>query len=166
MIIGGAFFILLWAAYGLFGPITRLGKSARHNALFLWMPSKARNGNYLPAVKVQEVGEWRLSKIIATIVGTSVLGLILALSPELVIAPFIVVFATVAADSFSRLFTDYAGHGAEIIEAERLGIEGYRDAEIHRMINLDSRQHMTPEQVDEALRSWHWLAKIVWRLGR
>ena len=154
-------FIIFWAVYGFIGPITRKGKSARHNAMYLWKPSKGRNGNHLPAVLIQELGEWRLSKLIAIIIAIPAA----ILSTGLVIGPFIAIILMMAADSFSRLFTDYAGHGAEIIEAERLKIEGYRAAEINRMINLDSRQHMTPEEVDEKLRTWHWLAKIVWRLG-
>lgn len=153
---------LAWLAFGVFGPIKRPGKSARHNALFLWMPKEARNGNYLPAVLVQEIGEWRLSKLIAVAVGVA--GAVL--SADLVISPLVTAIAMVAADSFSRLFTDYAGHGAEIIEAERQGLIGYRAAEIDRMIRLDGRQHMIPEQVDGALRRWHWLARIVWRLGQ
>jgi hypothetical protein len=60
---------------------------------------------------------------------------------------------------------DYAGHGAEIIAAERAGITGYRAGEITRMRLLDNRAHMTDAQVDAALCRWHWLARVVHRLG-
>lgn len=159
-----AVLVLVWAAYGALGPVVLKGRSAKHNAFAVWMHSADTIGNHLPSVLVQEVGEWRLSKIVG--VACAIPGLLLVSDPAM--QALAAVLPMLIADAVSRLIpaSDYAGHGAEIIAAERAGLIGYRAAEIERMRLFDNRQHMTTAQVDAALRRWNWLARIVWRLGR
>lgn len=156
--------MLVWAAYGVFGPVTLKGGHAHHNALAVWMPQEAHSGNHLPSVKVQEVGEWKLVKITGLLCGLP--GLLLIQDP--IAQAFLTAIPMFAGDALLRNVPalDLAGHGAEIIAAEREGIIGYRAAEIDRMRRFDNRQNMTAEQVSAALDRWHWLARIVYWLGR
>ena len=156
-------FVLVWAAYGVLGPVVVQGPSARHNAIFVSMPKTGTNGNHLPAVRVQEVGEWRLCKIVGILAAMP--GLVLSTDP--VTQPIVTLLPMLLVDAASRSISgfDYAGHGAEIIAAERAGLMDYRAAEIERMRLFDNRQHMTPAQVDALLRRWHWLARVVHWMG-
>lgn len=153
--------VLVWAAYGVLGPVVFKGKSAKHNAFFVLMPAEARNGNHLPSVRVQEVGEWRLAKIVAVVAALP--GLLMAADPitQFLLAALPMLIADAAMRAVSA--SDYAGHGAEIIAAERSGLIGYREAEIERMRRDPDKQG---HDVPTGLARWHWLARIVFALGR
>lgn len=153
--------VLIWAAYGVLGPVVLKGTSARHNAFAVWMHSSDSTGNYLPAVKVQEVGEWKLAKALAVLAALP--GLLLTTDP--ISQLILTVIPMLLVDGLCRPLLDYAGHGAEIIAAERAGLVGYREAEIERMRLFDGRT-LSSEQIDSNLRRWHWLAKIVFLLGK
>lgn len=155
--------LLAWATYGVIGPVVLDGTRACHTALAVWMPASGRHGNYLPAVKVQEVGEWRLSKLVAVLCGVP--GLLLVSDP--LSQFFAVLLPMLLADAFSRKIPgfDYAGHGAEIMAAEREGMVGYRAAEIERMKLYNGRPDMTAPEINDELRRWHWLARIVFAMG-
>jgi hypothetical protein len=143
---------LAWALYGVIGPIILRGDEAWHTALAVWMPKELNDGNWIPAVKVQEVGEWRFHKL---------LGVISALPGFLFSNPLLelpaVVLPLLVVDALSRKIAaiDMAGHGAEIIAAEREGLVGYREAEI-------IRSGYTKAQIDRMA----WLAKFIYLLGR
>lgn len=156
--------LLAWAAYGVLGPIVLQGKSARHTALAVWMHRADPIGNHLPSVRVQEVGEWRLCKIIGVI--SALPGLIFVAHPAHQFA--LTVVPMLLCDALTRKIPalDYAGHGAEIISAERAGLAGYREAEIERMRRFDRRQSMTTAEIEAALTRWHWLARVVAVVGR
>jgi hypothetical protein len=155
--------VLVWVLYAAFGPVIIPASRARHNALYVVMPRAAQAGNHLPAVRVQEVGEWMLCKLIG--IAAAVPGLLLVADP--VMQLYAAIMPMLLADALSRFVPalDYAGHGAEIIAAERAGITGYRAGEITRMRLLDNRAHMTDAQIDAALRRWEWLARVVCWLG-
>jgi len=160
---GAALLVVVWAAYGVVGPVVFNGTRACHNALAVWMPAAGSNGNYLSAVRVQEVGEWRLSKLVAVL--CAIPGLLMVSDP--LSQCFAVLLPMLLADAFSRKIPgfDYAGHGAEIMAAEREGVVGYRAAEIERMKLYDGRPDMTAAEIDDELRRWHWLARIVFAMG-
>ncbi|MCR4297245.1 MAG: hypothetical protein NUV75_00620 [Gallionella sp.] len=154
------------AAFMAFGPPIRRGASHSSNHFFMVsLPDNAvlaATGQSPAGVKGQEVGEFRL---------TWLCGLIVA-APALMIGgplgALAVVIAATAGNGISRALTgsfDYVGHGIEIIIAEREGREGYREAEIRRMIDWDrTRTGMSTADVDANLRKWHWLARIVERI--
>ncbi len=71
--------VLVWAAYGALGPVVLKGRHAHHNAFAVWMHSRDPIGNHLPSVRVQEVGEWRLSKLVGVI--AAIPGLLLVADP-------------------------------------------------------------------------------------
>jgi len=107
-------------AYGVFGPVICKGsRGYRHNALFIFRGDPG-GGNYGPAGMKQEKGEWRVSHFIGLLVATPV-----AMQITMpIISTVMLVSGTFIVSSMMRLIElfDYAGHGAEIIEAERLNV--------------------------------------------
>lgn len=151
-------FIALWALLFAFPPVVS-GRHATHNALRITRPDTATSvtGSSTRYAHVQEKGEFRLHKLFAIAAG---LPFVFVTIEPLAIGLMFQPIAMMAADQFTRLFKgiDYAGHGAEIIAAERDGAIGYREAEIAR----NARDGLS----DATLRRWHWLARIVFVLGR
>lgn len=172
MAILGILITLGWVVLGIFGPPIKKASRNVHNA---W--SVKSNGDPFPLV--QEVGEWKLCKIIGIAVG--VLAHIIALQFG-GLAHMAAAILMVFADSFSRTVfaLDAGGHGAEIIAATEAGVDGYRDGEIKRLLAEENWQKAlgfskpakgkaapgSREKVEAALAKWHWLAKIIYRLGR
>lgn len=152
--------VAAWAIYGLLGPIRILSDRNRHNALFVWLREDTP-GQHQPSIRVQEVGEWRLHKIIG-----STAGLILAtLLPEHPASLFAVATGMIAADNLTRLIPhiDYAGHGAEILNAEAAGLMGYRTEEARRVArDYDAAVADALEWFDQM----HWLSRIIYWLAR
>lgn len=158
--------VTLWLIYGLLGPKVKRDSRARHNAAFLWFPIPYRGNSHGPSVWVQEDGEWRLSKMLACLAGYLLIYL-LPTAPQTI---FIVAISMAVVDSFSRKFVmyDVAGHGAEIIAAERSGITGYREAEVSRMAGEPNFKKKWPgnedirkENIDRAISKMKWLSHIM-----
>lgn len=107
-------------AYGILGPVVRDGDRFKHSCFFIYRPQKPRRGDWAPAVMKQELGEWRIKHFIGVAVAT--LSSLLITNPW--ISAIMVLCGTLVVSSFLRFlaFFDYAGRGAEIIEAERLNI--------------------------------------------
>lgn len=148
------------------GPPTERGgnRSSNHGfGIRLRHPADSEADGQSPSgVRAQEIGEFRLAWVV---------GMLLALPALLLdgwlVGPIYLIGAALGQSLFRVVFKpfDYVGHGVEIIVAEEEGREGYRAAEIDRMINRDtSRKGMTPAEVDAILRKWDWLSKLVRRL--
>lgn len=152
---------LAWLAYGILGPVKLRSDRNVHNVLFVWLREQGENGNHQPSVKVQEVGEWRLAKMIGVTV-----GLVAAFAlPDSPVALFAVCALTLVPDALCRKVNaiDYAGHGAEIMHAEAAGIFGYREAEIARMQqDRDKRGQGVAANLDRM----RWLSRVIYLLGR
>jgi hypothetical protein len=153
----------LWLALFLFPPVFA-GDRAQHGPVGIWKPPGPinRDGSATEYAHVQEKGEFRLAKL----GGIAAARVFAALPFEpLVLALMLQGIAMALADQAVRFFpgTDYAGHGAEIMAAEADGITGYRAAEIARMrTNRDKRG----QDVEAGLARWHWLARVIFMLGR
>jgi hypothetical protein len=151
----------VWLALFLFPPVFA-GKSAKHNPIGIWKPEGPlnRDGSTTVYAHVQEKGEYRLAKI-----GGILAGLVFIWVPYDPVIYLLQPIAMAVADQAVRFFsgTDYAGHGAEIIAAERDGMMGYRAYEIARMSDDRDKQG---QDIEAGLRRWNWLARIVERLGR
>lgn len=158
LLIAPALFALLFA----FPPVFK-GSKAQHSPVGIWRPEGPlnRDGSTTAFAHVQEKGEFRLSKIGAIIAGLCFLAL-----PFDPILYFLQPIAMAAVDQAVRFLppVDWAGHGAEIIAAERAGDMGYREAEIARMTR-NSDKPSDAVAVDAGLRRWHWLARVVYVLG-
>lgn len=170
----GIGYTVLWALYGVFGPRIIKDTRNRHNGLLV-----RSDGD--PIVLVQEIGEWKLCKLIGTIVG--VLAHIIAFQIGEVAFIF-AMLAGVAADSFVRnvFALDVAGHGSEIIAGQKAGIPGYRDGELEQLLRQnnwqkalnfprtaykdDAARAAALVKIEAALAKWNWLAKIVFFLGK
>ena len=155
-----------WAVLCIIAP-TRKGRHAQHNALFISRPVGPINldGSITAFAHVQERGEYRLGKLTGLAVGGAALAVALASEADPVGAAIVTFLPMIVCDAFSRKvnFIDYAGHGAEIIAAEREGVAGYREAEIARMSDdPDKRGQDIAAGLDRA----RWLARVVHRLGK
>jgi hypothetical protein len=135
--------------------------TAKHSPIGIWKPEGPlnRDGSVTVYAHVQEKGEYRLAKI-----GGILAGLAFIWVPFDPVVYLLQPIAMAVADQAVRFFpgTDYAGHGAEIIAAERDGAVGYRAAEIERMSDDRDKQG---QDIEAGLRRWHWLAVIVHFLG-
>ena len=155
-----------WAVLGIIAP-TKRGRHAEHNALFITRPEGPTNpdGSTTAFAHVQERGEYRLGKLIGLAVGGAALAVALASKADPVGAVIVTFLPMIVCDAFSRKvnYVDYAGHGAEIIAAERAGVVGYRQAEIARMSDdPDKRGQDIAKGLDRA----RWLARVVHGLGK
>jgi hypothetical protein len=152
-----ALFALLFA----FPPVFK-GDKAQSNPIGITRPKGPvnRDGSVTAYAHVQEKGEYRLSKL-----GAIAAGMVFPFLPFDPVLYLLQPIAMVFADQAVRFapFTDWAGHGAEIIAAERDGAIGYREAEIERMRDDNDKQNVN---VAAGLLRWEWLARIVERLGR
>lgn len=150
----------LWLLAFAFPPV-RKGKRATHNAAGITKPEGPINpdGSITEFAHIQEKGEFRLHKLLGFAAGLPFI--FLTFDPVLLFAQPI---AMAVVDSFSRRFRafDYAGHGAEIMAAERDGLAGYREAEIARMSDDDTQ---AGDDIPAQLARWHWLSRIVHFLG-
>ena len=139
-------FIAGWALYGFFGPIVKVSDKNEHNGFSVKLRAKNTNGNWGPAVRVQEIGEWKVCKIIGVVAGLLVLALGAILQAPMLM--FASMFVAAAADAFTRnlAFLDASGHLAEILyveehvvpglapgEAKTLKLNRYRMDELSRM---------------------------------
>lgn len=151
----------LWLALFAFPP-TVAGRHAVHNAARIVRPKGPLNpdGSVTAFAHIQEKGEFRLHKLLAIAA-----GLAFVLAPFAPAPLFAQVVVMAAVDSGTRRFRafDYAGHGAEIMAAERAGVIGYRAAEIARMSDDETQ---AGDDVPAELARWHWLARVVFVLGR
>ena len=151
---------------GIIAP-TKRGRRAQHNALWITRPEGPTNsdGSTTAFAHVQERGEYRLGKLIGLAAGAAVLAVALASEADPVGAAIVTFLPMIVCDAFSRKvnFIDYAGHGAEIIAAEREGVAGYREAEIARMSD-DRDKH--GQDIAAGLDRARWLARVVHRLGK
>lgn len=151
----------LWLLAFAFPP-TFEGPRAVHNAARIIRPKGPlnRDGSVTAFAHIQEKGEFRLHKLLGLAAGLPFL--FAPFDPVLLFAQPI---AMAAVDSFSRRLRafDYAGHGAEIMAAERAGVIGYREAEIARMSDDDTQ---AGDDIPAELARWNWLARIVYALGR
>lgn len=143
-------------------PLVGKGKRATHNAAGITKPEGPINpdGSVTEFAHIQELGEYRVHKLLGFAAGLPFI--FLAFDPVLLFAQPI---AMAVVDSFSRKFRafDYAGHGAEVMAAERAGVVGYRAAEIARMSDDDTQ---AGDDIPRELARWNWLARIVFALGR
>lgn len=153
----------VWLLLFVFPP-TVAGHHASHNAARIVKPKGPINpgGSNTAFVHVQEKGEYRLHKLFAIAAGLAFMLAPYHTTFGLILAQAITMAAV---DSFSRKIEaiDFAGHGAEIIAAERAGDWGYRAAEIERMRADRDKQG---QNVAALLLRWEWLARIVYFLGR
>ena len=146
-------------------PISRGGTAARNSGFGVRLPYAdvtLRDGQSLRGRKAHEVSEFRLGWLI---------GAIVSLWTFILPDPFagVAYLASAAVvQSLARAITghfDYIGHNVEIMVAEEEGMEGYRQAEIRRMIDRDaSRRGMSEAAVNARLRKWAWLARIMRRM--
>ena len=155
-----------WAVWGIIAP-TRKGRHAQHNALFITRPEGPTNpdGSTTAFAHVQERGEYRLGKLIGLAAGGAALAVALASEADPMGAVIVTFLPMILADTFSRKvnFIDYAGHGAEIIAAERAGVVGYREAEIARMSDDPDKRG---QDIGAGLDRAHPLARLVHILGK
>lgn len=160
---------LLWLALFAYPPRRAVdGYWSRHNALMIFMPrQKGRwpNGNVREYVRVQEFGEFRLLKLI----GLIPLGLMWLIGPQgdgpmetAVLQTVLGLVSIIPVEVGLRGAIDPAGHGAEIIAAEKAGDTEYRAGEIERMALGEYKGR----DVEAVLARWHWLARVVHLLGR
>jgi hypothetical protein len=153
----------VWLTLTVFPP-TFTGPRATHNAARIIRPVGPINsdGSTTVHVHVQEKGEYRLHKLLGLI--ASVPYVLFPFDP-LQIALTLEVVTMLGVDQFTRRLNaiDYAGHGAEIIAAERAGDTGYREAEIARMSDDHDKRG---QDIPAELRRLDWLARIVYTLGR
>ncbi len=151
----------VWFGLFLFPPVFA-GKAAKHSPIGIWKPEGPlnRDGSVTVYAHVQEKGEFRLAKL-----GAILVGLVFLWVPHDPVVYLLQPIAMAVADQAVRFFpgTDYAGHGAEIIAAERDGAIGYRAAEIARM--SDDRDKRG-QDIDAGLRRWNWLSALVFTLGQ
>jgi len=160
--------LILWTVYGIFGPRVKKSSRANHNAMGINFPIPYKGTSYGPGVWKQEEGEWRFSKVLGVIVGYIYWFLTMSY-PIVVIAPII----AIAVDSFSRKFIvyDIAGHGAEILYAEKMGFSNYMEEEAERMSkdrNFKakwSNDSTRKEIIIEQLKKYRWLSRIVLSLS-
>lgn len=162
-----ALFLLLFAF-----PPTIKGRFATHNAARITRPVGPLNpdGSTTAFAHIQERGEYRLHKLLAIAAGVPFVFVPPSVwqgfaVPSWMVAGIVQLIAMLAVDQFTRTFEaiDFAGHGAEILAAEAAGDATYREAEIARTAkDLDKRGDDVPAQ----LARWHWLARIVFTLGR
>ena len=154
----------LWFALWLF-PITLRGKWAISNAFRIIKPRGPinRDGSITAYAHVQERGEYRLYKLLSFV---AAVPFAFWDSDPWFVMPALQLITMMAADQAVRVllpFIDYAGHGAEIMAAEADFDTTYRLAEIERM--RDDRDKRG-QDVEAELARWHWLARIVFVLGR
>jgi hypothetical protein len=158
-----AFLPALWLLLFVFPP-TVAGNHAEHNAMRIVKPAGPINpgGSNTAFAHIQEKGEFRLHKLLAIAAG---LPFVFVAPEPLALGLFAQALVMAAVDSFSRKIEaiDFAGHGAEIIAAERAGDWTYRAAEIARM---QGDRDKRGQNVAALLLRWEWLARIVWWLGR
>lgn len=150
---------VLWLAYAAFGPVRLTGKSNMHNAYVVWLTLAPMGDNHQPSVIVQEIGEWRLHKLI----GIAAYFPVALIDP--LVGPFLGALAMLLADGFSRKVKriDWAGHGAEVMAAEKAGIAGYREAEAERV----ARDYKaTPADALLWFDQMRWLSRIIYALGQ
>lgn len=162
--IAALFVFLMFAIWTFLGPPVGDQKwSASNNGFGVKIAPREvieADGQCYEGILAQEKAEFKLAWIF---------GLIAALPTFLFDAPYLAVFVAILAalgQSLARLIFDnfdYMGHNVEIMVAEEMGREGYRTQEIDRMIRRD-RTDMTPAEVEENLRRWEWVAKIMRRL--
>ena len=159
--------VYVWLAWGLvFSIITFKGERNQHNTYFIWLRKTANGENHQPSVAIQEKGEYRLGKLIGAACGAGaayftqniyIAGAACVLGNLVIYENF---FGGVS--SIGKHF-DVAGHGAEIMAAERAGISGYREAEARRV----ARDYkITTIEALEWLDDMRWLARITYWLGR
>lgn len=153
----------LWGVLFLFPPTIK-GPHAVHNLLWIVKPEGPVNaeGSVTEFAHVQEKGEYRLHKLLGMAA-----GFVVSLVPiePAGLQALAVWVALVFVDGFTRKLQaiDYAGHGAEILAADRAGFVGYGKAEIERMQRHSDKQG---HNVAAGLLRWEWLARIVLILGR
>lgn len=119
-------FLLAFAGltiYGVFGPVVRAGDLFRNNAFWVER-GKRHSGNWPPAVMTQERGEWRFAHFVGTVLAAPVFFIAAAAGAALVASVLFYVMGAFAVSALTRLWPafDYGGHGAEIIEAELVGV--------------------------------------------
>lgn len=178
----GLIFIAIWAFFGVIGPIRKEGVRNRHNAIFLEF---TRQSKQYPNLKpfwpwVQELGEWRLCKLIGVALGLVTWALFAATTSDPVLVILVPALVTVTADSLTRkfYFLDAAGHGAEILTATAAGLPDYKMEEILRMThdinwsakfgnakNDTNKRMEVADKIEAYLNRFAWLAKIVRKLG-
>jgi hypothetical protein len=153
--------LAIWFALFLFPPVIK-GRWAQHNMLRITRPEGPinRDGSTTAFAHVQEKGEFRLCKLFAIAAGVP----FVFAAPEPIVL-LLQPIAMIAVDQIVRAIgaVDYAGHGAEILAAERAGDMTYRAAEIAR---LQTDQDKRGDNVAAMLLRWEWLARIVHLLGR
>lgn len=162
-------FTFLWLGYTFIGPVTISGPGGRRNPLYITLPRQVSpSGNDPRAVRIQEVGEWRLAKLIGCAFGIIVGVCLTAIFKDLTVSVLLVcyVFGTILGDAISYPFRtiDLAGHGAEILKAEELHLHGYRENEIRRMQTWEYRE-LSVDQLRLRLTELEWLSRIILRLG-
>ena len=162
--------VLILTLFALIGPpLSVKGRSARHTVFHVTLPpdeETERQGQSPAGRRTQELGEWRMLWLLA--IATIGVPLAWAVQGHGPISTAAVVFVTIVGNGVWRIATnglDIAGHGAEILVAEKEGREGYRAEEISRMLRDPDRSRMTAEQIQAKLRRWQWVSKILIRLA-
>ncbi|MEM6265882.1 MAG: hypothetical protein AAF494_01650 [Pseudomonadota bacterium] len=164
---------LVWLVYAKIGPVVRDGPGGNRNPLFVTLPSEVSpSGNDPRAVRVQEVGEWRFSKLLGCSIGLIAAFLVVFLyadteGPNVWLGQMIITaIATIAGDALGYLVRtiDLAGHGAEILKAEQLELEAYPECEIRRMLAFQYRD-LTEAELRKRLEDIEWLSRIMWWLA-
>lgn len=152
--------LAIFALLFLFPPVTR-GTRATHNALRITMPRTMPGRKY---VLTQERGEYRLHKLFALLAGLPFLAITSETPLLIAVGQFLAMFAV---DQLTRLIEaiDWAGHGAEIMAAEKDGQTGYRAKEIADLENPALNMDKRGDDVPAMLAKWNWLAILVRLLG-
>lgn len=165
----GWLFMGVLTAFTLLGPIQRRTETnwARHNALFVTLPFThitEASGQSPAGRRAQELGENRFQGLVGCVVASVLVWWFDATA----IAGFtgVLIALSVKAMLYRLPVIDVAGHGAEIIVAEREGRDGYRDAEIARMLRDPKRSGQSAEYVAAQLKRWRWLSLIMIGLAR
>lgn len=152
--------LALFVALFIFPPVYR-GRAAKSSPIGVWKPQGPVNpdGSVTQYAHVQEVGEYRLSKLAAIAAGVPFLFI------EGPVVLLLMPIAMCVADQAMRFapWTDWAGHNAEIMAAEADGAFDYRNGEILRMSDDRDKQNVN---IAAMLLRWEWLGRIVYVLGR
>lgn len=152
---------VLWLVWVLAFPGFKTPRRAQRNPLVWWYPTEHRRGNNPASERLHEGGGFRFCGLLALIpmIGLAASGVPLIVQIFLSLLSLLLVFLV------TRLWIDVAEHGAEVMHAEALGIEGYREAEIERMRLTDDYREKSVQAVSKAIDGAAWRSRIILALG-
>lgn len=166
------FWALFWLGYGIAAPTVK-GTMARNNPVRIVRPDKPIlwDGSVTAFVHVQERGEFRLCKIAGIVAVLAFWAVCTALGLHPVAFAIVSPIAMVTGDQMMRVlpFTDYAGHGAELLAAKAEYANAPDQFEVYRKREVEALRGdpaKRGDDIERELARWHWLARIAYALGR